>query len=178
MACVSFTISPQKRTSCHGRLSTSSFPLWDGRGFDTGGDGGEERRDSISVWGCQGLPVAVMVMKAHRDRGGWWPAARPGHLSNYLSTLFDNTRDSRPPPHPPQFKASMTNTIHILLQSDRLIHPTVGWRVAVTAPSTKLVSFRMRRHSFRNHVFSITPSHVATCEPRPSRVALRRSINI
>lgn len=39
-----------------------------GKDFDTAEDGDEERRDSISVLGCQGLPVAVMVVKGHRDR--------------------------------------------------------------------------------------------------------------
>ena len=43
--------------------------MWDGQDFNTVEDGDEERRDTISVSGCQGLPVAVMVVKGHRDRG-------------------------------------------------------------------------------------------------------------
>uniref|UniRef100_A0A3Q0SWH3 Solute carrier family 22 member 17 n=1 Tax=Amphilophus citrinellus TaxID=61819 RepID=A0A3Q0SWH3_AMPCI len=39
-----------------------------GKDFDTAADGDEERRDNISVLGCQGLPVAVMAVKGHRDR--------------------------------------------------------------------------------------------------------------
>lgn len=39
-----------------------------GQDFDTTEDRDEERRDSISVLGCQGLPVAVMVVRGHRDR--------------------------------------------------------------------------------------------------------------
>lgn len=47
-------------------------------------------RDSISVWACQGLPVAVTVKRGHRDRspGGacgvsvWWQGAK--HLSSKI----------------------------------------------------------------------------------------------
>lgn len=38
-----------------------------------------ECRDSISVWGCHGLPVAVMAGKGHRDRRcrGWGGGNQP-----------------------------------------------------------------------------------------------------
>lgn len=44
------------------------FPLWDGQDFDTAEDRDEEHRDTISLLGCQGLPVAVMIVKGHKDR--------------------------------------------------------------------------------------------------------------
>lgn len=63
------------------RCSPAVSLLWDGRDFNTAQDGGDERRDSISVlWGCQGFPVAVIAVEGHRDRGqkeGWGQIPRP-----------------------------------------------------------------------------------------------------
>lgn len=70
--------------------------MWDGQDFDTAEDRDEERRDNISVSGCQGLPVAVMVVKGHRDRrqtgggGGKKPDIFFKSLPKIIVTTFGN----------------------------------------------------------------------------------------
>lgn len=59
-----------------------------GKDFDTAEDGDEERRDSISVLGCQGLPVAVMVVKGHRDRSQRGGGGGGGVTSQTLKKMY------------------------------------------------------------------------------------------
>jgi len=63
--------------------------LWDGQDFNTLEDGDEERRDSISVSGCQGLPVAVMVVKGQRDRRqrGGGRGNKPGLFLSFFKKI-------------------------------------------------------------------------------------------